>query len=128
MLVEVTTNPESDKSLVVALDTIARYILGEERVAQITARNQARVRQIRTKSCNATSPQYFRKVSPIGRSSRNFNSDDEEGLKFISHRGVTNSLLNLRPDPGEFSAHVDPSQTGKMFGRSRPGGILRREF
>ena len=77
MLIEVTTNPESDKSLVVALDTIARYILGPDRVDGINSRNQARVKQIRTKSCNVTSPQYFRKVSPIGRSSRNFNSDEE---------------------------------------------------
>jgi len=71
MLLEVSSRREAtsdDKELLAALDTIARYILGEERVAAINTMNERRVKTIRSQTCNATSPSYYN--STMGRKSR----------------------------------------------------------
>ena len=73
---DVTTKSTNDKDLVAALDTIARYILGPDRVAEINRKNQDRVKVLRTRTCNATSPSYFNNT--VGRSSRAMISDGTE--------------------------------------------------
>lgn len=68
---DVTTKTTDDKDLVAALDTIARYILGPDRVGEINSNNQDRVRLLRSRTCNITSPAYYNNTVVVaGRMSR----------------------------------------------------------
>jgi len=59
VLLDVTTKSTNDKDLVAALDTIARYILGPDRVAQITEKRVEMAKHLESRTCNETSPEYY---------------------------------------------------------------------
>ena len=127
MLFEVSSRREAtsdDKELLAALDTIARYILGAERVEAINTMNEARVKTIRGKTCNATSPSYYN--STMGRKSRAMvgGADGAVDPEDIWDTVETGTLL-IESDQGKKTTVYFKTLTSKTtFGTDARTGLL----